>query len=74
MRRTPPTLAAFRRAISAARLDDVVVTVQRRPHEVEWSQPIAFLLVDGLHDYASVSRDFYAFEAHLTEAALRRVP
>jgi predicted O-methyltransferase YrrM len=70
VRRTPPTLAPFQHTIAEAGLGDVVVTVQQHPHEVEWAEPIAFLLVDGLHDYASVSRDFFAFESHLAEGAL----
>jgi predicted O-methyltransferase YrrM len=70
VRRTPPTLPLFRRTIAEAGLVDVVVTVESRPHEVQWAEPIAFLLVDGLHDYASVSRDFFAFEPHLAEGSL----
>jgi predicted O-methyltransferase YrrM len=70
IRRTAPTLSRFRRAIAGAGLDDVVVTVQRRAHEVAWDAPIAFLLVDGLHDYASVSRDYGHFEPWLAGGAL----
>ena len=32
------------------------------PDEVRWDQPISLLLIDGLHDYANVSRDFFHFE------------
>jgi hypothetical protein len=70
IQRTGPTLAQFRRTIAEAGLDDVVVTVQSRAHEVPWSSPIAFLLVDGLHDYANVSRDFGHFERWLAPGAL----
>jgi Methyltransferase domain len=31
---------------------------------------VDFLVVDGLHDYASVARDFHAFEALLPAGAL----
>lgn len=30
--------------------------------EVEWSQPIGLLFIDGLYDYASVAADFAHFE------------
>lgn len=67
--RTAPTLATFRRNIAAAQLDDVVATIQQRSWEVRWERPIAFLLIDGLHDYANVSRDFRHFERWLVDGA-----
>jgi hypothetical protein len=69
IRRNGPTLAPFRRTIAQAGLDDVVETIQQAPHAVAWNRPIAFLLVDGLHDYASVSRDFCHFEPWLVDGA-----
>jgi hypothetical protein len=68
--RTQPTLAAFRRTISEARLAGVVEEVQARSCEVAWSAPVGLLLLDGLHDYANVARDFYHFEPFLVEGAL----
>jgi hypothetical protein len=67
--RTRPTLAAFTRNIASAGLSDVVTTIQKRSHEVEWERPISFLLIDRLHDYANVSRDFLHFEPWLREGA-----
>lgn len=67
--RTRPTLDAFTRNLGAAGLSDLVTTVQKRSYEVEWDRPISFLLVDGLHDYANVSRDFLHFEPWLQEGA-----
>jgi Methyltransferase domain len=67
--RTRPTLPIFRRTIADAGLEDVVEPLQQLPHEVSWAEPIAFLLVDGLHDYASVSRDFSHFEPWLVDNA-----
>ena len=67
--RTSPTLARFERNMRDAGLAEVVLTIKQRSHEVEWERPIAFLLVDGLHDYASVSGDFCHFEAWLVEGA-----
>jgi len=67
--RTSPTLARFERNMRDAGLADVVLTVKQRSHEVRWERPIAFLLVDGLHDYASVSGDFLHFEGWLVDGA-----
>jgi hypothetical protein len=67
--RCASTLPAFERNIARAGLSEVVVTVQRRAREVEWERPIALLLIDGLHDYASVSGDFLHFEPWLPEGA-----
>lgn len=68
--RTPPTLERFTATIAGAGLADVVETVQRRSYETAWERPIAFLLVDGMHDYANVSRDFRHFEPWLQAGAL----
>jgi hypothetical protein len=65
IRRTPPTLAEFRRNIAAAQLDDVVETIQRCSWQVAWDQPLGFVLIDGLHDYDNVKRDFSHFEPHV---------
>lgn len=65
----PPTLDAFRRNVAEAKVAHVVETIQKRSDEVGWSEPIGFLFVDGLHDHASVSRDFLHFEPWLAEGA-----
>jgi predicted O-methyltransferase YrrM len=67
--RTPPTLQRFERTIADAGLTDVVELIQQRSHETKWDRPISFLLVDGLHDYGNVSRDFRHFEPWLVEGA-----
>ena len=67
--RFAPSLAAFERNIAQAGLRDVVTTVQQAPCRVDWETPIAFLLIDGLHDYASVSADFFHFEPWLPDGA-----
>jgi predicted O-methyltransferase YrrM len=58
-----PTLEKFRRNISNAGLAHLVEIVCKRSFEVEWDQPICFLFIDGLHDYANVARDFHHFES-----------
>jgi hypothetical protein len=56
-----PTLERFRRNIEAASLGEMVEVIQKTSAEVEWDAPVALLLVDGLHDYANVARDFFRF-------------
>jgi hypothetical protein len=65
-----PTLDAFRHNIQSAGLEPFVETVQAKAPDVAWSEPICFLLVDGLHDYANVARDFRHFEPFLADSAL----
>lgn len=67
--RVGPTLNAFRRTIAECGLQDTVVPVVQRAQDVRWAQPIAFLFIDGLHDPASVCRDFKHFEPWLTSGA-----
>jgi hypothetical protein len=56
------TLEAFRRNIAENALTSVVEVVINRSFEVAWQKSIAFLFIDGLHDYRSVSIDFRHFE------------
>jgi hypothetical protein len=65
-----PTLESFRQNIAQAGVEAVVVAVEASATDVAWSEPICFLLVDGLHDHASVARDFNHFEAFLADSAL----
>ncbi|HEV7806693.1 MAG TPA: glycosyltransferase [Solirubrobacteraceae bacterium] len=64
---TGPTLEEFRRNISAAGLGGFVETIQQYTWEVEWDRPIGFVLIDGLHDYMNVRRDFSHFERWLVD-------
>jgi len=57
-----PTLDIFRRNIAEHGLTPVVETLAKRSFEVTWERPVAFLFIDGLHDYGNVSRDFHHFE------------
>lgn len=66
----PPTLERFRRNIAGAGLAGVVEEVPQLSHEVVWQRPINFLLIDGLHDYANVSRDFHHFEGWVVPGGL----
>jgi hypothetical protein len=60
--RVAPSLSAFRRNIANAGLEHLVEPIVKRASEIEWDTPICLLLIDGLHDYANVARDFHQFE------------
>ena len=66
----PPTLEALKSTLATAGLAGVVRIIAARASEVAWSEPIAFLLIDGLHDYTSVARDFLMLEPYLVPGAL----
>lgn len=57
----PPTLEKFKRSMEGASLMNIVEIIQRPAVEVHWERPISLLLIDGLHDYASVAQDFFHF-------------
>lgn len=63
------TFDRFRHNIAAAGVDGVIEPIRLRSYEVDWRGPISFLFIDGLHDYASVARDFSHFEPHLPAGA-----
>jgi len=58
----PPTFEKFIGHIMAAGLHEVVEPILQQSYQVQWGNPIAMLLIDGLHDYANVARDFRHFE------------
>ena len=60
-----PTYQRFLENIRRAALEHVVEPIRRRSFDVQWNQPISLLLVDALHDYENVSRDFRHFEEWL---------
>lgn len=67
--RLEPTLDAFRRTIADADLEGVVVPLVQRSQDVHWTQPIAFLFIDGLHDLTSIRGDFTHYEPWLVPGA-----
>jgi predicted O-methyltransferase YrrM len=62
-----PSLEKLKANVEAAGLADVVELIQGTAPQVSRSESIALLLIDGLHDYASVSRDFSHFEPRLAD-------
>jgi glycosyltransferase involved in cell wall biosynthesis len=65
----PPTFDRFQQNVSEAGVAEVIDSIRQRSYDVRWRSPIAFLFIDGLHDYTSVARDFFHFEPHLPTGA-----
>jgi hypothetical protein len=63
LRTMPATLEKCRRNLTGAGLAEFVEIIQRYSFDVTWNQRIGLLLIDGLHDYANVARDFAHFES-----------
>jgi predicted O-methyltransferase YrrM len=62
VRRETSTWERFTRTIVGADLSEVVVPIRKRSFEVAWDSSIGLLFIDGLHDFANVSRDFHHFQ------------
>lgn len=65
-----PTLTELHTNLADMDVDRIVETLVGRASDVPWDRPIAFLLIDGLHDYQSVAADFARFERHLQPGGL----
>jgi hypothetical protein len=70
LERVKPTLQTLQQNIERAQLSPFVEIVQARAQDVPWSEPVCLLLIDGLHDYPSVLRDFTHFESFLVDGGL----
>jgi hypothetical protein len=64
--RVAPTLDTFRRNLATHNVAALVETLVGRAADQRWTRPIDLLLIDGLHDYASVASDFHSLADHLT--------
>jgi predicted O-methyltransferase YrrM len=62
IRQMPPTENKLRQNMLHAGLSGIVEIIRSRPYELAWQKPIDLLLIDGLHDYVNVARDFYHYE------------
>lgn len=56
-----PSYEQLKENIRCAGLDDSVTIIRSSAPELKWNKKISFLLIDGLHDYPSVSNDFWHF-------------
>lgn len=54
-------VSIFNQKIKGLQLDRAVILIKKRPAEVEWSEPLCFLHIDGLHDVGNVTSDFNRF-------------
>lgn len=70
LERVEPTLERLHRNVASADLSPFVEIVQARAEDVPWSEPLCLLLIDGLHDYPNVLKDFSHFEGFLVDGAL----
>jgi predicted O-methyltransferase YrrM len=68
--RHAPTLPKLTRMLNDTDLAGWVEPRVGRAQSLRWDGPVDLLLIDGLHDYANVAQDFYAFEASLGPGAL----
>ena len=65
-----PTFERFTATIRRAGLTDVVRPIRACSFDVSWHDPIALLMLDGLHDFAAVAVDYSHFERHLQPGSL----
>lgn len=70
LERVDPTLDTLRANIERTLLSPFVEIVTAKAQDVPWTEPLCLLLIDGLHDYPNVLKDFSHFEPHLCEGAL----
>lgn len=65
-----PTFEIFTETIKSTGLNEWVTPVRQRASEVKWDKPIAFLFIDGLHDYSNVSSDYKKFSPFVEQTGL----
>lgn len=70
LERVEPTLETLHANIERTLLSPFVEIVKARAQDVPWTEPLCLLLIDGLHDYPNVLKDFSHFEPHLCDGAL----
>ncbi len=58
----PASLDQLKANLKQFDLCRTVEVIQGRSYEVNWEGPISLLVVDGLHDYPNVARDYLHFE------------
>lgn len=66
----PPTFDRFQTTLAMAALLDVVIPIQKKSSDVQWEEPIGFLFIDGMHDYAHVAVDYAQFASWIPKNSL----
>lgn len=66
----PPTFDIFTKNIAGAGLTEVVTSIREKSSEAKWNAPIAYLFIDGLHDYQSVFSDYSKYAPFIERAGL----
>jgi glycosyltransferase involved in cell wall biosynthesis len=61
LQKFPPSYDNFKNNIQNSQLSNVVTIIKNNSYNVHWELPISFLLIDGLHDYENVVKDFQHF-------------
>jgi len=56
--------------LRSRQLQDWVAIIRERSTKVEWREPIAFLFVDGLHEYENVKADYEHFRSFVISEGL----
>jgi hypothetical protein len=70
LERVAPTHDVLHANVERMLLSPFVEIVRAKAQDVPWTEPICLLLIDGLHDYPNVLKDFSHFEPHLCDGAL----
>ncbi len=69
LQRRGPTLEKFKRMLAETQLTQRIEISVGRASVAVCERPVDLILVDGLHDYASVAQDFHAFLGRLAPDA-----
>jgi hypothetical protein len=69
LKEVPPTLDRLERNLERAGVRSQVEIILQYSFEVLWDRPIALLLIDGLHDYVNVARDFLHFDPWVAQGS-----
>ena len=51
-------------------MEEYVEIIKSKYTDIKWNKPIAFLFIDGLHDYESVKSDFLHFKEYVVPDGL----
>lgn len=63
----PPSYDKMKQTLGNLQLLEEVEIIKQTPYLVNLYKKIDFILIDGLHDYVNVARDFYHFEKNFKE-------